>query len=442
MLKRILALLTALLLCPILSAQAEDAASPLYLLVHQNEAGEATPAGCGVVYLLPDLLLTTRWALQGPGTLLAVGDSGTLPVEEIAPLGPNSELVLLLLSGETGAKPVSLSSEARQLFCAGYRSSGDPVCMPAGHVTPMLLDGLPSLQFSAEEALLPGSVLLDAAGQLAGLTVARYGEGEGRFAALTGSAIYAELCSYQEAKTAAKPVGLQGFTAVVQDGCLLVDWTACTADLDPDSTLKVFFAAENNPYYSSTSAKVSEGSILLPVVPGLAYSLWLMPEAGEAQADLPQREPPAMTADVPEAKPFELFGYQDTEMYLGILPAGKALAEDEDLPRLEPVTAQALADADSQLLLQVTSTYPALEQQQEALLLFVLTTPEGHAFAYEATYIFDPSLALGDTWRASVSGLFTDYITLNGTGAFAPGEYTLGYYLDGALASQITFTLN
>ena len=55
--------------------------------------------------------------------------------------------------------------------------------------------------------------------------------------------------------------------------------------------------------------------------------------------------------------------------------------------------------------------------------------------------MFEPSLQARDEWNVEIYSMLDDYLAYNDTGAFAPGEYTLCYYLDGALANQLSWTL-
>ena len=52
-----------------------------------------------------------------------------------------------------------------------------------------------------------------------------------------------------------------------------------------------------------------------------------------------------------------------------------------------------------------------------------------------------PEIQQEDIWNAEVTTLFRQYQTYNGSGSFAPGEYTLSYLIGGQWAGRIAFTL-
>lgn len=441
MLKKLLALLLMLALCPITAVHAE-APFPLYHIVSRDETGQDTLLGSGVLQITDTLLLTVESVCQAPGALYAIdSEGGEHPVIYRFLIDEESGLAILSLENSAGTNPLDIAPPEGPLFCLGLRQDGTAVSVPASHVTAISLNSLPCLLFSAEADLLPGSILLDENGSVAGITTAVYSEGEGRYAALTSTGIYTLLIANQKESLAENVSWLTNVSTTLKDGQLLVDWSNYDSTALPaDSVFKLFFAIEGNPYYSCMELDSNARTVALPAVPGHNLQFWLLHTAYKDQAALPD-EQFIHSVYIPDERNFTLYGYKDSVFYLGTAPSDKPLDETAAAARLDPITVQTLSDPANTLYLQAASWYPALDIRREANLLFVLTTPEDYVFFQEAMFIFDPSLVLKDVWHADITSLFADYLSLNDTGAFAPGTYTLSYYLDGALANQLAFTL-
>lgn len=445
MLKRFFVLLLALALLIAAPALAEDAPfDALYRLVLRN-GQQDTLLGSGVVCVQPDVLVTSVAAIPSAGKLYAVGAGGEFAVTQMERMAEGCDLALLLLDSATPTQPLRLTPAEAPLRVMGVLPDGRMTAADASHLTVIPYQGMACLLFSGEENLLPGSVLLDESGGLAGVTLATYGEGAGRYLALTADEIYRGILS----DTSAAPVHetpdgvtwVSGFTVTPLDGRLHVDWAGCIPrEQRQGRTLTVFFANEANPYYSYIQADEDENTMDVPAAPGQRYSVWLQLSEGEANFNVMQPDSSSVTVDTNPSHPFNRLGYKDQACYLGVLPADADSDPTAMIPPLEPITAEALAAPDSKFFLQAVSKY-RIKRREEAQLLIVLTTPEKNTFLIEAGFIFDPALTDGDVWNAEITELFTDYLCLNETGQFAPGSYTLAYYLDGGLASQLTFTL-
>lgn len=440
MLQRILTLLMAMLLLAAPAYAEGTGSDALYLLVSRDAEGVETPLGSAVLFMDQTTLLTTVWAAQASGELYAVGAGGTLAIAQGTKPSAESELALLTLETASPAAPLTLGAVSPALTTLGFASSGDALVQPAAYLSYMPYGDIYTLLYTAPAALLPGCVLLDPSGGLAAITTATYVEGVNRYVAITADDINAEI-SAGEASTPEGVSWLTGFTVMPGAGSFTVDWSACDLTCDQeDCVIGLFFADTENPYFSFLTAE-EEGSTQLCVTPGRTYSVWVQHGHGEISTAVQRPAEAAVTVTVPEAVPFDQYQYQDSEIYLGSVPASEAEAAlTTKVAPMEAVTAATLSDPDMAIFLQAASSY-TISETAEADLLVVLATPEGYTFDYLGLFIFDITLQDNDVWNVDVSPLFDDYLAFNETGMMASGDYTLSYYLDGALANQISWTL-
>lgn len=448
MMKKLLALMLAVTLA-CLSVPAMAAEPALYRLVSRDARGNDTVLGSAVLLMERTVLLTTVWAAQADGGLYAIGSGGEFPIERGVRVPSDGDLLLLELDKESPAAPLLLgSSDTDDLVSVGIRGDGTVISADVRHVSTVPYRGENCLLLTAEEDLLPGSVILGANGDLAGVVVAEYGEGAGRYVAMPAETIYQLLAedtqSMDEGWQESLPDGsswLKDVSVTAKPGMLLVDWSASEIEnLSEDSVFEVFFADMANPYYSYVQVDGSERQAELPAVPGREYMVWVQHAHGEAVTDGYRPDEFAVQVRTEDAAPMELYSYADTTFYLGAVPAEQAEDVEGLVTPLEAITAEALSDSTTALCLQAVSTYE-IDQTTEAALLVTLFTPEGFVFMEDAGFIYEPSLADEDIWHVDVTELFSDYSLYNGTESMASGEYTLAYYLDGCLANSLQWTL-
>ncbi len=428
MLKRFLSLLLALLMLTA-CAQAETA-DALYLLVDRDAEGVDTPLGSAVLYMDPSTLVTTVWALAPlEGDLYAVGAGGTFAASVT---GEEKELVSLTLEAPSPAQPLQPGSTGTTLYVLGHHAGGQQVDGQAQNLTTMPYDyDATAMMFTAPESLLPGGALVDDEGKLFGITLGAYGEGVNRHVAMP----------IAETGMGGNTVSwLTGFTVTAEAGYLTVDWSACEHTCDRgDCVTGVFYADTQNPYYSCFIEE--ETSVTIRVTPGRSYQVWVQHAHGNITQNVMLPEDAAVLATIPAAEPFDRNDFKDSSIYLAAVP----LAEEEGyvnmhIPPMEVISAETLGDTESAIFMQVVSSY-AVEEMQLCDLYLVLNTPEGYAIGYAAEFVFEPSLQERDEWNAEIYSMLDDYLAYNDTGEFAPGAYTLCYYLDGALANQLTWIL-
>ncbi len=435
MFKRMLVIILALMLF-LPCAAAEEPAQGVYLLVDRDENGIDTPIGSAVVFQDQSTLLTTAWTVyQQKGLIYALGQGGEALVEDVRVYSAEGGLVLLQLASPVPAQPLGLSTaqtSQESLAVCGHSLQGTAVQGSIAHPAVIPFRSFTALTYTAECALLPGSMLLDDQGQLAGVTLAAYGEGVNRYLALSAADI---------AATQQETEWLTGFTVTPGTGKLTVDWSSCGLDCaEEDCTLTLFYADIANTFYSTLP--LEEGtSADVHLMPGRSYQVWIQHCHGEADMYAARPQESAVSVILPQAAPFALYNYQDAEIYLSSAPIDQA--EDwynKHLPPMEELTPDTLGDASSAIFMQVSSAY-TVTQDESAMLLVALTTPEGYAVCSLGEFLFDKTLQQQDLWNFPIYPLLDDYLAFNGTGVFAPGEYSISYYLDGALCNTFTWTM-
>lgn len=417
--KWLILLLALLLACP---ALAEDA-SPFYLLV----AEDGTPVGTAALCQDASTLLAAAH-LAEQGTLMAQGAGGTMAITQVRPMG--SDLALLTLASPSPAEPLALNLEGTPVAVLGYDEKGAP-CYSTLEQRAIIPYGEDyALTFTAQVPMLPGGILLDNEASLCGLCVASYGEGVNRYVGIAGQLL-------QAVKHNATWVA--GFTAVPGAGEIDVDWSACDMACSQEDCLNVLFVEDvANPYYSYyTTEGTSRATLLVP--PGRSYRLWLQHAHGEPATGMAMPESLAQAVELPAPEAFDRYAFTNADMYLSAVPAARAeSAANTRQPPMPAITAQALLEPDSAIFLQVRSAYQ-VEEEQTALLVTSLVSPEGYCFTLEGSFLFSPSLQEQDDWNVDITGLFTSYTTY--CGELPGGEYTLSFYLNGALGGSMTFTL-
>lgn len=437
--KRLMALLCAVLMVmATLPALAQEELSPVYTMMSVDAEGVMTPLGTAVLVEDASTLLTTIWAAQPDGRLMAVGSDGALAVTGIRQPDGNSPLLVLTLAQPSPAQPAALGTAEGPLTVRGVTAEGTVFSTPARHITTTPLDGASCLLYTGIGGTLPGAVLMNAQGDIAGMAVATYTEGVHRYVAYTAEKIAAVLRGETESAPASDGVAwLTGFTAAVERGMMTVDWSGVVpAEGAADSAFTLFWMDSANGYYTYAPMDWAEGRAEVSVAPGHTYLIWLQQsKTGEADmnAELPGA---AAVTQAPLLPPFSDLNFADEASYLACAEASSPETL-QVLPPMEDITVPRLQDEGLRMYLQVTNTYQT-ERQQEALLTTVLTAPDGSCYWDTDGYLFLPELGACDSWYMEVTALFRDCEQFTGLG---PGRYTLTYYLDGQLGGEVTFTL-
>lgn len=440
MLKKFLILLLALMLpCAALA----DASSAVYRLYDYAPDGETYMLGTGVLVGDQTTLLSTVSASTVEGQLWAVGEGGAIWISRAMGFTDRGELAVLTLTKPSPATPLTLAPDGaapERVLASDWDAS--QLDMYVDVVAPLTLrEGDCVLYETAEDHLLPGGALLDEDGHLAGLSLYSYGEGDGRYVAITAEGIRTLMENWKAGKDAGGNRWLGGFTVDWKHARCIVDWSGC--ELPEGATadqLRIYFMDTQNPYYTYYPCEAGTTTQTLYLTPGRSYHIGLLHVTGEVgNIDLPNVASQDVT--IPAAEPITLHNYHDSDFYLGVMPADWTDEPFTPVERLTEITAEALSRPDQALFWQAFTTYQT-DEMQDCLMLFTLETPEGYCTSYVAGFIFDPSMQQSDVWHADVTHLFDLYLEFNGTGEYAPGAYKLNCFIDGSLCNSICWELD
>ena len=474
MTKRLLTLLMALLLLAgCVPAQAEEAAGPVVTLL--DGAGQAV--GQGVLLEAGQEVLVPASLAETAGLQVQAGEE-VLSVLGVAASG--ASVTMLRLEEEAG-DPLPLAAEDPAVFSQVEAVSDQwetASCTVLTRVS--LADGWGFTFRDETDTAQPGGALLNGAGELAGLVLGTWADMPNAKVALGAEAIAALQGNTQtnvlnplpekeapatpedrqeepaapegkhEDPTAFKPkkeeplpasgtVFLQNISLTMRGADELeVDWAGSeVTDLRDDSVFAVYYGDMDSPYTWWEEASGEETSLIVNVIPGQTYAVWVQHGHGEVDTTLNMSDEEIFTCvafiDVPEAKVFNKYGYVQDETYFCLATDdGKTL-----LPAAGSFTSEALSRRGQELQLNATSTY-RVKRDTSANMGIAMMTPSGDCYDFWGEFLFEADLD-EDVWFISLSSLQDDYLQYNT--AWEPGIYTVTVYFDGARVTQAMFTV-
>ena len=280
-----------------------------------------------------------------------------------------------------------------------------------------------------------GSVVLNAEGELAGIVVAQYAEGENRVLAV----------STDELARCITEVGVklsnvdswtnapEGFNVTLDKNTMTIDWSAMTLpEKADDETLYVVVADSGNSYLSYFAAEVESRSVTILTMPGRVYLSGIL-ASRETPSQLP--EDCEITVIPPAQKLTE-------HHFRPILTAVAEMPADSSDPEAKPVP---VTEVNEEMLrsgrayFYSSSCYEVTETIQDLSLLVTLTDPNGVVYRYESSWIYMPEYMQEDVWFISMkdNGL-TSSLDEHG---YPKGVYRMAYYVEGELADSFTFEI-
>lgn len=441
MMKKLLLLLTALML---LAAPAMAQEADLFLLKGTASTGETVPVGSAV--LLDEITFMTNNAMFPDDVdypLYAVNESGSYEILGGSIPNATSDIVLL---DAAEAVPGTLiwadDLDARNAaVIRGHNSQGEALEIPVTSAVQLAsYKGREIITFSCAEQLLPGATLYDKSGALMGLVVAEWGDRLNGLVALTVETIDLELGSdvYADENPFSDEIWYDDFAINYENGLATLDWSGC-AQYDPTATHVVFVAYDTNAYYTYDILEPGVTEDEFFVAPG-SWGFWVKQTHREdpMENDSFYGQYP-LFLDV-EAEPYTSHSFQSAGCTLGYAPVETGEVISGWVDTVDKITMDMLTNPDQALYIQLHDTYSVTENIEEPTCL-TLFTPDACLHLFSGSYIFSPEGNAGDIYAFSVDSLLEEYVMLNETGTFVPGEYVLSYYISGGLASQISFTL-
>ncbi len=464
MTKRLLTLLMALLLLAgCVPAQAEEAAGPVVTLL--DGAGQAV--GQGVLLEAGQEVLVPASLAETAGLQVQAGEA-TIPVSGVEASG---ELAAVLRLEAQTRDPLPLAAEDPAVFSRVEAVSAQGETSECTVLTRVSLEDGWGFTFQDEAGTAqPGGALLNDAGELAGLVLGSWAEmpntkvalGAEAIAALQGNAQANVLNPLPEKEAPAAPEGkhedptaskpkkeeplsasgtvfLENISLTMRGADELeVDWASSEInDLRKDSVFAVYYGDLDCPYSWWEEASGEETSLIVNVIPGQTYAVWVQHGHGEVDTTLDMSDEEILTCvafmDVPEAKVFNKYGYVQDETYFCLATDdGKTL-----LPAAGSFTSEALSRRGQELQLNATSTY-RVKRDTTANMGIAMVTPSGECYDSWGEFLFEADLD-EDVWYLALGPLQDDYLQYNTT--WEPGVYTVTVYFDGARVTQAMFTV-
>ena len=464
MTKRLLTLLMALLLLAgCVPAQAEEAAGPVVTLL--DGAGQAV--GQGVLLEAGQEVLVPASLAETAGLQVQAGEA-TIPVSGVEASG---ELAAVLRLEAQTRDPLPLAAEDPAVFSRVEAVSAQGETSACTVLTQVsLADGWGFTFRDETDTAQPGSALINDAGELAGLVLGAWADmpnakvalGAEAIAALQGNAQANVLNPLPEKEAPAAPEGkhedstaskpkkeeplsasgtvfLENISLTMRGADELeVDWAGSeVTDRRDDSVFAVYYGSMDSPYTWWEEASGEATSLIVNVIPGQTYAVWVQHGHGEVDTTLDMSDEEILTCvafmDVPEAKVFNKYGYVQDETYFCLATDdGKTL-----LPAAGSFTSEALSRRGQELQLNATSTY-RVKRDTSANMGIAMMTPSGDCYDFWGEFLFEADLD-EDVWFISLSSLQDDYLQYNT--AWEPGIYTVTVYFDGARVTQAMFTV-
>ena len=211
-----------------------------------------------------------------------------------------------------------------------------------------------------------------------------------------------------------------------------LDWSEAG---EAEGTYNVYWRDTANRYYVYHSVDGCTDDIIC--VPGRSYLFCVRKTASEDEDPAIPGFPEGLEpVQIPDGGRIERYGFKDTAAYLAFLPDQQTAAETDLLAAVTDY-ASVFAHEGFQLYFQLTSTYEVAEELY-ADLVCVLYAPDGSCYSTLSGFVFAPEYMPEDTWHMDVTELFDECSQSAGE---LSGTYSLAYYLDGQLASEITFDI-
>lgn len=382
--------------------------------------------GTAVMVGSENTFLTTAPISREDQLFLAAGNE-KLPLEAF--VDTDGLLSLVFTETPVPGTPLTLGPlTAEDISATGFLPDGTLVQGDCRHISYVTYPNGATL--TTLPSLLPGAVLTGADDSLCGLITASLGEGEGRYFALDSAEIYSRLS--EEDEESAQDTAFIPCTATVQGSQVHLDWSEAG---EAEGTYNVYWRDTANRYYVYHSVDGCTDDIIC--VPGRSYLFCVRKTASEDEDPAIPGFPEGLEpVQIPDGGRIERYGFKDTAAYLAFLPDQQTAAETDLLAAVTDY-ASVFAHEGFQLYFQLTSTYEVTEELY-ADLVCVLYAPDGSCYSTLSGFVFAPEYMPEDTWHMDVTELFDECSQSAGE---LSGTYSLAYYLDGQLASEITFDI-
>lgn len=290
------------------------------------------------------------------------------------------------------------------------------------------------LLLNLEEEAPLGAAVLNAKGELAGMVVAGYAEGQKRMLALPVEEIVRGMSEAGSLLSNLASWGdpLDGFRVTTEKNLATFDWSSVDlTEKKEGENLYVIVADIGNDYLNYYPADVDDRTLQMILTPGRVYVSGIVASA-QPPSDLPEHY--EVTA-VPSAQKLTDYGFRPT---LTAVAEMQEDTEEEQAPVPVTKVTEALLRS-GRAYFYSASAYEVEEKTEDLTLLVTLTDPDGNNYRYESSWVYAPEYMQDDVWYISMSGVGLTY-SLDRDG-YPHGVYQMAYYVNGDLADAFTFEL-
>ena len=282
----------------------------------------------------------------------------------------------------------------------------------------------------------PGSAVLTADGQLAGIVVAEWAEGTNQVLAVAPeeiiytwfrvSGLLQNLPGWQD-----MPVGMD---VTVERNLVTLDWTEemKLPETAAGENLYLVVRDTGNDFIQYNPVDPAQKSVTLLLAPGRFYI------AGFAAAEeIPEAFPETYAAfGVPAAKPLTEYNFRPLLTAVAEAPEG-GLQENETPVPVTEVTEEMLRSG--RAYFYSSCSYEITEDITNQTLVITLTAPDGVCYSHNSMWSYLQECMAEDIWYLSLRDIgLTEGLELNN---YPKGVYRMAYYVNGYLADTFEFVL-
>ena len=282
----------------------------------------------------------------------------------------------------------------------------------------------------------PGSPVLTADGQLAGIVVAEWAEGVNQVLAVTPeeiiftwyriSGLLENLPDWQD-----MPAGMD---VTVERNLVTVDWTddVKLPEMAEGESLYLVVADTGNDYFTFNPVDPAQKSITLLLTPGRFYIAGFVAAAGT-----PEVFPETYASfSVPAAKSLTEHGFRPLVIAVAEAPEG-GLKENEAPVPVTEVTEELLRS--DRAYFYASASYEITEDIPDQTLVIALTAPDGVCYSHKTGWTYLKECMAEDIWYLSLKDIgLTEGLEQKN---YPKGIYRIAYYVNGYLADAFEFEL-
>ena len=281
-----------------------------------------------------------------------------------------------------------------------------------------------------------GSPVLTTDGQLAGIVVAEWAEGDNQVLAVTPeeiiytwyrvSSLLKNLPDWQD-----MPAGMD---VTIQQNQVTFDWTEDMKlpETAEGESLYLVVMDTGNDFFRYNLVNPGQKSLSLLLTPGRFYFAGFVASAGAPEV-FPETY---ATFSVPAAKPLTEYGFHPLVTAIAEAPEGGLQGNEAPVPVTE-VTEELLRSG--RAYFYSSSAYEVTEDVPNQTLVITLTAPDGVCYSYNTGWSYLKECMTEDTWYLSLReiGLTEGLDKKN----YPEGIYRVAYYVNGYLADTFEFEL-